>query len=252
MKLEKIAALLEAEFPLSSAYEWDNSGLLLGDRNREIKTVLLSLDVTLAVAEEAKKCGADLILSHHPILFDGAKSITGDTPEGKMLLTLLENKICVYAAHTNCDVGKNGINARLAELFGLCDTEFLEDNGLGRIGNLKKSVSLADFAENTKKLLNTPFVRFCGDKSAKISRVAVASGACADSIPTAVKKGADAIVTADMKYHDMLNYSELGIAIIDAGHYPTEIIVTDIFYDILKPTGIKLIKSENPDIFQIV
>lgn len=252
MKLDKIAALVEAEFPLSDAYEWDNCGLLLGDRERDIKTVLLSLDVNLAVAEEAKNCGADLILSHHPILFDGAKSITGDTPAGKMLLTLLENKICVYAAHTNCDVGKNGINARLAELFELTDTEFLEENGLGRIGNLKKPVSLAEFAENTKKILNTPFVRFCGDKTAEISRVAVASGACADSIPTAFEKGADAIVTADMKYHDMINYSELGISIVDAGHYPTEIIVTDIFYGLLKNTGLTLIKSGNPDIFQLI
>ena len=252
MKLYRIAELLEAEFPLSDAYDWDNCGLLLGDRERDIKTVLLSLDVTHAVALEAKKRGADLILSHHPILFDGAKRITGDTPEGKTLMALLENKICVYSAHTNCDVGKNGINARLATLFELYDTEFLEENGLGRIGNLKIPVSLADFAERTKKVLNTPFVRFCGDKNAKITRVAVASGACADSIPTAFKKGAEVIVTADMKYHDMMNYSELGISIIDAGHYPTEIIVTDIFYDILKDTGLTLIKSGNPDIFQII
>ena len=252
MKLDKITELIEKEFPLSDAYEWDNCGLLLGDREREIKTVLLSLDVNLAVAEEAKSCGADLILSHHPVLFDGAKSITGDTPEGRTVLTLLENKICVYSAHTNCDVGKNGINAKLASLFELCDTEFLEEDGLGRIGNLKKPLSLTEFAENTKSILKTPFVRFCGSGSAKISRAAVASGACADSIPTAFRKGADVIVTADMKYHDMINYSELGISIIDAGHYPTEIIVTDIFYGLLKDTGVKLIKSQNPDIFQII
>ena len=252
MRLDKIAELIEKEFPLSDAYEWDNCGLLLGDRTRDIKTVLLSLDVNCAVAREAKEAGADLILSHHPILFDGAKRINADTAEGRMLLSLIENKICVYSAHTNCDVGKRGINARLAELFGLNNAEFLEEDGLGRIGDLAKPESLADFAENTKRILNTPCVRVCGDKEKKISRVAVASGACAESIPTAVKKGADAIVTADMKYHDMINYGELGISIIDAGHYPTEIIVTDIFGKLLSGTGLTLIKSKNPDIFEFV
>ena len=252
MKLSKIAEILENEFPLSCAYAWDNCGLLLGDRERDIKTVLLSLDVTEAVAEEAKNVGADLILSHHPILFDGTKRITSDTPEGRTVLTLLENKICVYSAHTNCDIAKNGINARLAALFDLSDTEFLEEDGLGRIGKLKKPMSFADFALFVKNILNTPFVRICGDKEAQVFRIAVASGACADSIPTAVKKGADVIVTADMKYHDMINYSQMGISIIDAGHYPTEIIVMNIFYDLLSHTDLKLIKSKNPDIFEFI
>lgn len=252
MNLGKITEIIEKEFPLSCAYDWDNCGLLLGDNERDIKTVLLSLDVTEAVAKEAKNIGADLILSHHPILFDGTKKITGDTPEGRTILTLLENNTCVYSAHTNCDVAKNGINARLATLFDLSDTEFLEDDGLGRVGNLKNPMSFADFALFTKNVLNTPFVRICGDKRAQISRIAVASGACADSIPTAVKKGAQVIVTADMKYHDMINYSQMGIFIIDAGHYPTEIVVIDIFYDLLSHTGLNLIKSKNPDIFEFI
>jgi len=251
MKLGKIADIIEREFPLSTAYDWDNCGLLLGDREREIKTVLLSLDVNCAVADEAIAMGADLILSHHPILFDGTKRITADTPEGRCIMKLLENNICVYSAHTNCDVGKNGINARLAALFGLDSSEFLEENGLGRIGNLKAPMRFSDFAEFTKQVLNTPFVRICGDKAAKISRVAVASGACADSIPTAIQKGADVIVTADMKYHEMINYSEQGICIVDAGHYPTEIIVTDIFEELLNATGLTLKKSKNPDIFTL-
>ena len=249
MKLGDIAALMEKEFPLYDAFEWDNCGLLLGDRERDIKTVLLSLDVNLAVAEEAKAVGADLILSHHPILFSGTKRITADTAEGRLITALLENKTCVYSAHTNCDVGKNGINAQLAELFSLCGTEFLEENGLGRIGNLKNPMPFKEFISLTKQALNTPFVRFTGDKSATVARVAVASGACADSIPAAIEKGADVIVTADMKYHDMINYSEQGIFIIDAGHYPTEAFVADIFYSILSDTDLTLIKSKNPDIF---
>ena len=252
MKLGEIAKIIEKDFPVSLAYAWDNCGILLGNRKREVKTVLLSLDITESVANEAQKVGADLILSHHPILFDGTKSITSDTPEGRTVLSLLENKICVYSAHTNCDVAKNGINARLSRLFDLLDTEFLEEDGLGRIGNLKKPMSFENFALYTKKVLHTPFVRICGDKTAQISRVAVASGACADSIPTAVEKGADVIITADLKYHDMINYSQMGISIIDAGHYPTEIIAVDIFFELLSNTGLKLIKSQNPDVFEFI
>ncbi|MBR4720955.1 MAG: Nif3-like dinuclear metal center hexameric protein [Clostridia bacterium] len=252
MKLNDIIALIEREFPLSDAYEWDNCGLLLGDREWEIKTVLLSLDVNNAVLAEAKAKNSDLILSHHPILFDGTKRIDAKTPEGKLILGLSENRIAVYSAHTNCDVGKNGINSKLAGLFGLCDVENLEENGLGRIGNLKAPMSFADFAILTKKTLKTPFVRVCGDKTAYVSRVAVASGASSDSIPTAIEKGADVIVTGDMKYHDMINYSEMGIFIVDAGHYPTEIAVIDIFENILKDCGLNLIKSKNPDIFEFI
>ena len=164
MKLGKIAEIIEKEFPLSCAYAWDNCGLLLGDRERDIKTVLLSLDITENVAKEAKNVGADLILSHHPILFDGAKKITRDTPEGRTILTLLENNTCAYSAHTNCDVAENGINARLATLFDLLDTEFLEEDGLGRIGNLKKTMPFGDFALFTKNIiifyLNCQFVDF--------------------------------------------------------------------------------------------
>lgn len=252
MKLKEIAKIIEKEFPLSSAYDWDNCGLLLGDGEKEIKTALLSLDVNNAVLKEAKNVGADLILSHHPILFDGARSITAQTAEGRLLLGLSESKISVYSAHTNCDVGKNGINARLASLFDLDDTEFLEENGLGRVGNLKSSLPFGEFALLTKKLLKTPFLRINGVKTAPVRRIAVASGACSDSIPEAIKKGADVIITADMKYHEMMNYGEEGIFIIDAGHYPTEIIVLDIFEDILKHTGLTLIKSKNTDVFEFI
>ena len=252
MKLKKIAEIIERAFPLSTAYEWDNCGILLGDGEREISRALISLDVNNAVLAEAISVNADLILSHHPILFDGMKKITADNAEGRLISGLLENKIAVYAAHTNCDVGETGINARLADIFGLLCAEPLEENGLGRIGNLVAPMAFAEFAELTKKLLNTPFVRVCGDKNAAVKRVAVASGACSDSIPTAILKGADVIVTADMKYHEMINYSEEGIFIIDAGHYPTEIVVLDIFSELLKNSGLTLIKSKNPDIFEVI
>ena len=250
MKMYEIEKTIESEFPKETAYEWDNPGLLLGCHGAEISTVLVTLDVTADAVRQAKDCGAQLILSHHPILFGGTKKLTDDTPEGKMLLELAKNEICVYAAHTNCDVGKNGINAYLAELFELTGTEYLEENGLGRTGNLKTPVTLGEFAENVKKKLHTPHVRICGDTQKLITRAAIGSGACADFIPAAIAKGADVMLTADMKYHEMLDAAACGICVIDAGHYPTEAVVTEIFADILKDTGLKIVKSNQEDIFK--
>lgn len=252
MKLYEIAHLIESEFPLCDAYEWDNVGLLFGDKNKEIKKVLLTLDVNLTVIKEAIDNKVDLILSHHPILWNGIKKINNDTLDGQIVLALAENKIAVYAAHTNCDVGKNGINAKLAELFELNNVSYLEETGLGRIGTLETEMTLFDFANLIKQKLNTPFVRIAGDKNKKIKTVALGSGACWDSTPVAIEKGADVMVTADMKYHNTMNFAEMGIGIIDAGHYPTEIIVMDIFEKILKDSNLTLIKSENTDIFNLV
>ena len=252
MKLGEITAILEKEFPLTDALEWDNSGLLIGDRNSNISTVLLTLDVTEKTLIQAKKAGAELILSHHPVLFGGTKRITADTAEGRLICGLIQNGIAVYAAHTNCDVGKRGINARLAEMFELSGAVPLEENGLGRMGDLKKALTFSELCSAVKEQLDTPFLRVFGDRDTKIKRLAVASGASADSIPTACEKGCDAIITGDIKYHEMLNGSELGICIIDAGHYPTESFVTDIFEDILSDTGLMLIKAESSDIFRLV
>ena len=250
MKMYEIERIIESEFPKETAYEWDNPGLLLGSHDAEITAVSVTLDVTPDTVRQAAECGAQLILSHHPILFGGTKKLTDDTPEGKMLLESAKNGICIYAAHTNCDVGKNGINAYLAELFELTDTEYLEENGLGRIGNLKTCVTLGEFAEKVKEKLNTPHVRICGDTQKIIGRAAIGSGACADCIPAAIAKGADVMLTADMKYHEMLNADACGICVIDAGHYPTEAVVTEIFAGILKDTGLKIVKSKQKDIFK--
>ena len=252
MILKDIIARLETAFPTESAMEWDNVGLLLGDAKRDIKKVILTLDITYDVVRQAAEAGAELILSHHPIIFAPVKRITPDTEIGKILLFAAENRICIYSAHTNCDVAKSGINARLAEIFGLKNPEPLEESGLGRIGDLESTISFADFAKLTCEKLETPHVRVCGDDNRGIKRVALGSGACADCIPKAVLMGADVMVTADMKYHEMLDADASGICVVDAGHYPTEIIVRDIFADILKNCGLTLIKAESADVFRFL
>lgn len=252
MKLREIAEIIESEFPTETAYEWDNCGLLVGEQERDIKKVLVTLDVTEETVNEAIRHNADLILSHHPIMLSPIKRITNENSEGRLIIKSIENKISIYAAHTNCDIGKKGINARLAEIFELTAAEPVEENGLGRIGNLKKEITLGEFANVVKEKLNTPCVRVCGDTKNSIKRVAVGSGACSDIIPAAIEKGADVIITGDTKYHNMLSSCEMGINIIDAGHYPTEILVMDIFEELLKKYDIEIIKSKCTDVFNYI
>lgn len=256
MLLQTLINRIEEEYPPALAYDWDNVGLLAGSPDREIKKVLVTLDVHSGVVAEAEKCGADLILSHHPILMNGTKSVRSDRETGRMLETLFKNNICVYAAHTNLDTAKHGINAYLAELFQLEQTEIIEpngpDTGLGRIGNLAEPVPLSAFAQRTKALLKTPGLRFSGDPARQIRRVAIGSGGCGELIPTARMMGADVLVTADLKYHQCIDAVLNGIAVIDAGHYPTEIVVQELFTKLLRPYGLEVVASGNPDIFQYI
>ncbi len=257
MILQELILKIEEKFPPDLAYSWDNIGLLAGDPNQEIKTVLVTLDINSAVAREAENISADLILSHHPILMSGIKNVQLNTENGKMLSILLKNNIAVYAAHTNLDVAPNGINARLASIFSLTNSEILADEqpggaGLGRVGNLEREITLSEFAELCKTKLNTPAVRVCGDPDKKIKRIAIGSGGCSDYIPAAIAKKADVMLTADMKYHTAIDAVLDGIAVVDAGHYPTEIIVMDIFSSLLEEHGLKIIRSENQDIFRFI
>lgn len=248
MKINEIITILEKAFPLELAYEWDNVGLLVGDRNRQVTNVVTCLDVTEDTIEFAKNAGAELIISHHPVIFSPVNRINGDTKSGKLLLDAIENKIAIYSAHTNCDKAESGINTRLAQMFDLVNVEHLEEDGLGRIGNLGKPTDLCEFAKLVEEKLAIK-VRFCGDTKKEIKRIAICSGAGGDVLPTAVEKGADVLVTGDTKYHQMLD-SKDDISIIDAGHFGTEYIVTEIFAEILCDAGVQVFWQDARDVFK--
>ena len=247
MKAKEIIKIIENICPERLAYSWDNVGLLCGDENKDVKKVFVTLDTNINTVKEAISKNADMIVSHHPILLGGIKRIDYSTSVGQMLKLLIENNIPLFAAHTNMDTAKGGINDKLAEMFELTDIKILDQHtddssaGLGRYGKLEKTIKFGNFAEHCKKILGTPFLRVSGDFEKDINTVAVASGSCSEII-----------ITGDMKYHNMIDMIELGICVIDAGHYPTEICVMDIFEDILKDTDIEIIKSENKDIFKLV
>ena len=257
MNINKIIDLIEAAAPKELAYPWDNVGLLIGGRDKEVRKILLTLDTDLYTVREAINNKCDMIISHHPIMFGGIKRIDFDTSEGEMINLLIKNDIAVYAAHTNMDAAEAGINSVLARLFELSDVKVLEEcgdltTGIGRYGNLKNEISFEELCSLAKKVLNTPCVRASGDMSKKIKKLAVASGSCAEYIENAVHAGCDAIITGDLKYHETIEGTEKGICIIDAGHYPTEVIVKDIFAELLKNTDTELVYSHQSDIFKFV
>lgn len=257
MKLKEIARIIENFANPQIAEDYDNIGLLIGDREKGIKKVLITLDTNLCTVNEAIENGCDMILSHHPIFFRGIKKIDYSTAEGQMVKNIIKNDISLFAAHTNIDSAKGGINDVLADIFGIENCRVLEpslinpDEGLGRYGKLKNPVAFGELCDITREKLSTP-IRAAGDFNKEIKTLCVAGGSCSEFIGDAIRKGCDAVITGDLKYHDMMSYSEDGICIIDAGHYPTEIIVLDIFEKLLSGTGVEVVKSKNTDVFKFV
>lgn len=260
MKAYQIIQYLNKFCPPQFAESWDNVGLLCGSPQKEIKKIFATLDMTLQTVTEAAEWGADMIVSHHPILFHGLKQVDFETEEGKILVQLIQNEIVAFAAHTNLDVAPEGINQVLAELFELEQIEVLEKDssddrfGLGRVGYLKTKRSLAEVAQQAKALLKTPYVRVCGDLDRDVYKIVIVSGSGGDRIPLAVQEQADVFLTADMKYHEALDAVAAGISIIDAGHYPTEQVVMELFKKKLEQSfqGIAVKCSAQKDVFQYV
>lgn len=258
VKVKDIVERIEKFAPRELAYDWDNTGFILGDKEKEVKKVFLTLDVFKETADEAVKMGVDMIISHHPILFKGIQVIDYSEQDGYIVSELIKNDIALYCAHTSMDCASGGINDVLANKLGIKEPKVIEKNesfpgcGLGRIGEINREMTLKEYAEFVKEELKTPFVRVSGEWDKKISTVAVGGGACDDLIPDAIKMGADVLVTADMKYHISQGAVCDGLAIIDAGHYPTEVFVTEIFEDILDGTDVEVITSTHKDIFKIV
>jgi dinuclear metal center YbgI/SA1388 family protein len=228
MTCEEIIRKLEEEYPLSCAEDWDNPGLLVGRRDREVRKIYVALDVTEELLEEAAAWGAELIISHHPMIFGSIKQVNSDTFLGRKILTLAENRMCCYAMHTNFDVrGMADLNARQ---IGLQEAEVLlvtgekdgECEGIGRIGRLERPVTLKELAGIVKRSMGLPDVRCYGQEDRSVSRIAVSGGSGKMAVRDALKAGAEVLVTGDIDYHMAIDAMAEGMCLIDAGHYGTE------------------------------
>ena len=225
-----LVELLEELMPSNLAEDWDNVGLMLGRKGKTVKRILLALDLSKEVVEQAVAQKIDLIITHHPAIFKKLKRVVDNDWQQDLLLTLAENGIAVYSAHTNLDCVSTGVNDVLAKLLKLEDTEILDDsNGLGRIGVVEET-SLVEYAQVVKTALKADYV-VVGDAGKQVHKVAVCGGAGSDLIDLALAKGADTLVTGDVKYHSAQQAVFSGLNIIDAGHQPTELPVLDKLAD---------------------
>ncbi len=201
--------------PYDTQEEWDNSGHLVGSFRREVKRVVMALDATKEVCEFAKDVEADLVLTHHPIIFGGIKNVIAGTP----VHILAGAGISHLCAHTNFDSAIGGINDNLAQLLDLSNTQHIENSFLVA-GELEYEMSMDDFAEYVAERLDTAGIRYT-DTDKPIKKVAVGGGACEEYTQLAMAHS-DCFVTGDFKYHQLLDAQQMGYAVISAGHFETE------------------------------
>ena len=226
---------LQEKAPFELQEGFDNAGFLVGREASSVTKILVALDITEQVVQEASQQGAQLIVAHHPVIFDGAKSVTDRTVTGRILLSLVENGIAAICAHTNLDAVEGGVNDALALRLGLTDIGQLRQAGvdgqgraygIGRVG-LVPEQPLYDFAMAVKRILGANGIRLV-DGGKPVHMVAVGGGACAEFMDDALAQGCDTFVTSDVKYHQFLEARALGLNLVDAGHFPTEDVVCPV------------------------
>jgi dinuclear metal center YbgI/SA1388 family protein len=230
LKVKDIIKIMENIAPQKLAESYDNVGLMIGNKDEEVHKILIALDVTLEVIEEAIEKECNLILTHHPILFIKPKTITTDTLIGRKIIKLIENKLNVYSSHTNLDIVQEGLGDIATELLGYENYKVLEvnktfdnnNNGIGRIIKVNSPIGLLELCNRVKEKYNTPFVKFVGDENKEINTIALLNGSGEDFFNLVRKKGCDCIITGDTSYHHVSDMREENIAIIDAGHFATE------------------------------
>lgn len=230
MKVAEIYAHIDKIAPFSTQLSYDNAGLLMGSPEMEVERVLVTLDVTMTAVKEAARQKCQLIVSHHPLIFHGLKVVTPDDPTGAVVLELARRGIAVISAHTNLDQAVGGVNEVLAQRLGIRQTGFLEPAGvtangkpygMGAVGELAEAMAPKAFAKWVKTALNAKGMRVTlGDRP--VQKVAVCGGAGGDLLSEAAAWGADAYVTADVKYHEFLEAHQRGITLVDGGHFATE------------------------------
>ena len=217
MKVCELYDFLSEKAPTQLSCDWDNDGLMCcPDPQREIKKVLVTLDITEKAVEFAQKGGFEVIISHHPLIFKPLRSI-----ESPKLIKLIRGGICAMSFHTRLDKASGGVNDCLAECLELSEISPFGTDGLGRIGNLPREMLPAEFALFAAKCLGSPFAHSVEGKSV-CRRVAVVGGDGKDYINDALMSGADAYLTGTVSYNSLVDVSETPLTVIAAGHYYTE------------------------------
>lgn len=232
----EVYEFLDEKFPFNTALQYDNPGLLVGDENAKVTGVITCLDCSDEAISKAVEIGANLMVTHHPLIFKPLSSVTADS----LVYRLIRNGISLISAHTNLDVGDGGVNDSLCEIIGLVNVEKIyDDEGYAfRMGELKEPMDSDSLAALLSKRLNLR-VKYVGESSF-IKKVAVSSGSCGDLLEVVLKTEADAFVTADVKHKDFCRAHNEGFTLFDGGHFNTEDVVISPVSKLLEGLGLRV------------
>lgn len=234
MKVSEICNKLEIIAPSNTCLSFDNVGLLVGDNNKDVNKMLIALDLTKDVLDEAIEQNVDFILTHHPLIFSPMKKVVKNDIIGDILIKLIKNDISYYASHTNLDKSDEGTNMLLANKLNLENSSFIDyDDLICVLGNT--DIHIDKFVDDLKNVLNIDYIRIVDSGKKHISKVAIATGS-GDSyslFDTCSKIGADVLVTGDLKYHTMQFAKDIGLTVIDASHFYTENIISNHLKELL-------------------
>ena len=235
-KVKDVMAVIEEFAPLALQEKWDNSGLCIGSPDDKVSSVLLGLDCTPELVDEAIACGADMIVTHHPLIFSGLKKISAEDLVGEAVVKAIRAGISVYAAHTSADKVIAGVSGAMAARLGLKNVRILDEDGegtgLGVVGNLPEPMTAQDALELVKERFALKVVKSSKPVGCKIERVAMCGGSGGSLIGAARAAGAQLYISGDISYHNF--FTPEGFMIMDIGHYESEIEIVDILFSLIK------------------
>ena len=236
MKVRDIINVIEEFAPLSIQESWDNSGLCVGSPDAPATSVLLGLDCTEELVDEAIACGADVIITHHPLIFSGLKKITPEDQVGAAVIKAIKAGISIYAAHTSADKVIAGVSGAMAAKLGLVNVSILDEDGdgtgLGVVGDLQQPLSAQEAVALVKDRFSLKAMRTSRPLEGQITRVAMCGGSGGSLIKAAMASGAQLYISGDISYHNY--FTREGFMIMDIGHYESEIEIVEILFSLLR------------------
>lgn len=253
MLLKDIINIIESVAPLSFQETWDNSGLQIGDKEASVSSVLLCTDVTDSIVDEAIEKGSQLIISHHPLLFHGLKTIQGATFQERAVIRCIQHGIAIYSSHTPMDCYLHGVSGRMAEKMGIYSYRILhptqgEDVGFGVLGRLPEEMAFGDLLKRVKDVFHVPAIRYIPPKDgedAMVRTIAMCGGAAAEFAEDAIEQGAEVYISADWKHHQFLQAAGQ-IGVMDIGHFECEQFTKEVIAELLvEHDDLTVILAEN-------
>jgi dinuclear metal center YbgI/SA1388 family protein len=236
MKVKDITGAIEEFAPLSVQESWDNSGLIIGSPESEVSGVLFGFDCTPELVDEAVETGADMIVTHHPLIFGGIKKISPEDPVGLAVMKAVAAGISVYAAHTTADKVISGVSGAMAERLGLVNVRILEkdgeNSGLGAVGDLPSPMSAEDAVKYVKGKFSLKAARCSRYIGTPVSRIAMCGGSGSSLIPEAMAAGAQLYVSGDISYHHF--FTPQGFMVMDIGHFESEVDIVEILFSLIR------------------